>query len=346
MRLRATRTTGLWSRRPRVRVPSLTPQDSPAPGDSPAEPDRSVRSDGDSSGTLSRDATPGTTPDSEASEPPIRFLGDEPELYLEFNHQLVEHLTAAVRASPEDIEDAAAFAWLQFFRYQPDRDQSWQGWLYRTAQREAWKLNAGHRREGLHIVHDADAGKPGLTREPPDPRDRLDERVELLAALEELRHLPSHLRRVVLLRSQVNRHAELAEVLGVTTGRVGQLLQQVTVRQQERAERRAELERPVANPRAARLRELELESPEWLVEAIGRAPTFNKTSSKVLLAWRRAALVIDDYRNTHGWDHQKLGIGPTPIHPAARRAHQLAERAVADVHEERHLRKRGHSLER
>src|SRR5688572_9224271 len=99
-------------------------------------------------------------------------------------------------------------------------------------------------------------------REPPDPRDRLDERVEFLAALQELHHLPKNLRAIVLLRSQTNRHADVAGVLGITAGRVAQLMHEVTVRLQERAERRATLERPVASPRAARLRELEVDPPE------------------------------------------------------------------------------------
>jgi hypothetical protein len=55
--------------------------------------------------------------EAEADEPAIRFRGDEPELYLDFNHLLVKRITANVRARPEDIEDACAFAWIQFFRY-------------------------------------------------------------------------------------------------------------------------------------------------------------------------------------------------------------------------------------
>ena len=83
-------------------------------------------------------------------EPPIRFRGDEPELYLAFNHELVKSIARDVRATPEDIEDACSFAWIQFFRYQPDRDRNWKGWLYRTAQRETWRLNAERRGELQH----------------------------------------------------------------------------------------------------------------------------------------------------------------------------------------------------
>jgi hypothetical protein len=185
----------------------------------------------------------------------------------------------------------------------------------------------------------------GATPEPLDPRDRLEERLEFLAAMEELRHLPKNLRAVVLLRAQFGRHRDVAEVLGVSTARVAHLLQHVGVYLQERMERQAELERPVASPRAARLRELEVEPPEWLVEAIGRAPTFNKSSAKPVLAWRRAALAIDDYRNESGWHSKEVGVGPTPIRPEARSAHERAQRAIQQLSAVRALR-RGHGFER
>src|SRR3954462_10880333 len=57
---------------------------------------------------------------SQAEEPPVRFRGDEADLYLAHNHELVKKLSAHIRGgAPQDIEDAAAFAWIQFFRYQP-----------------------------------------------------------------------------------------------------------------------------------------------------------------------------------------------------------------------------------
>ena len=49
----------------------------------------------------------------------MRFRGDEPELYLAFNHELVKLIERDARAAPEDIEDACSLAWIQFFRYQP-----------------------------------------------------------------------------------------------------------------------------------------------------------------------------------------------------------------------------------
>jgi DNA-directed RNA polymerase specialized sigma24 family protein len=250
-----------------------------------------------------------------------------------------------VRASCEDIDDAASFAWIQFFRYQPDRDREWKGWLYRTALREAWRLNAEHGRANLRIVPDRESREPGATREPLDPRDRLEERLEFLAAMDEVRRLPKNLRAVVLLRAQFSRHRDVAEALGVSVARVTRLLQDAGVYLQERTMRRAELERPVASPRASRLRELEVDPPEWLVEAIGRAPTFNKSSARPVLAWRRAALAIEDYRAEAGWHSKEVGLGPTPIQPDARRAHERAQQAMRQLSVERRQR-HGPVLER
>jgi hypothetical protein len=52
-----------------------------------------------------------------------------------------------------------------------------------------------------------------------------------------------------------------------------------------------------------------------------------------VLAWRRAALVIDDYRSAYSHDSPTDAIGPTPIEPGA--LHQRAERAITDVADER-----------
>jgi hypothetical protein len=105
-------------------------------------------------------------------------------------------------------------------------------------------------------------------------------------------------------------------------------------------EERHEDERPVASPRAARLRELEDDPPKWLTNAIGIRPGRSKSSSSVVLAWRRAALVIDDHRTAYPQPSTDA-IGPTPVDPPARRSHQRAERAIAAVAEERRRRHKG-----
>jgi hypothetical protein len=128
-------------------------------------------------GTDARATTPGTTEkEVGGDEPPIRFRGDEPELFLEFNHELIRKVRSAVRADPADIEDACSFAWVQFFRYQPYRDREWRGWLFRTAQREAWRLNAQHFDE-RPMLYDTDVYGVDPERVPADPRDAYEERL-------------------------------------------------------------------------------------------------------------------------------------------------------------------------
>ena len=93
----------------------------------------------------------------------------------------------------------------------------------------------------------------------------------------------------------------------------------------------SEQERPVASPRAARLRKLEDDPPRWLTESIGRAPSRNKTSAHAVLA----SPAIDDYRRDHGWQSNKVALGPQPAEPGARRAHARAQRAVEQMQRER-----------
>jgi hypothetical protein len=82
-----------------------------------------------------------------------------------------------------------------------------------------------------------------------------------------------------------------------------------------------------------------------LIEAIGTEPTLGKSAGGAVLAWRRAALAIDDYRRDAGWVSKTVGLGPRPDDPATRRAYDSAERAVAHLRRER-MRQRGESRER
>jgi hypothetical protein len=131
--------------------------------------------------------------------------------------------------------------------------------LFRTAQREAWKLNA-RRMRGLGIVTD-DELAVGTVTEPADPHDRNEERLEFQAALQEMRKLPRHLQKVVLIRSQVSTQEQVAEIIGVSRARVAQMLVEASLHVAELNERSLVADRPVASPRAARLRELEDDPP-------------------------------------------------------------------------------------
>ena len=87
--------------------------------------------------------------------------------------------------------------------------------------------------------------------------------------MDELRKLPESMQRVVLVRSQMHKQQDVADVLGISRSRVNHVLATVSLRVNELAEQR-NVGPPVASPRAARLRELEDEPPEWLRKAIGR----------------------------------------------------------------------------
>ena len=97
----------------------------------------------------------------------------------------------------------------------------------------------------------------------------------------------------------------------------------------------------MASPRAARLRELEDDPPQWLTSTIGKCPARSKCSAGVVLAWRRAALAIEDYRTISCHDSPTDAIGLAPAEPAARRAYVRAQRAILDVTNERERRHRG-----
>jgi hypothetical protein len=69
------------------------------------------------------------------------MLGDEADLFRDFNPRLVRIVQRRTNAPREIIDDACAYAWQQFLQHQPDRDRGWRAWLVTTAEREAWRLN-------------------------------------------------------------------------------------------------------------------------------------------------------------------------------------------------------------
>jgi RNA polymerase sigma factor (sigma-70 family) len=295
-------------------------------------------------GTVFPATTAGTTAEDEGEKPRFQVRGDELDLYAEFHFELVKKIQRDVRPiSQDNAEDACAFAWLQFLRKQPDRHgERWKGWLYTAAKHEAWRLNALEFKEREDVSRDTVVD----LFDPVDPRDRISERIEFHAALQELQKLPPMLQEVVMIRSQVTRQQEVADIMGLSRQRVAQLLVKAALRVAQLNEERHDEERPVASPRAARLRELEDHPPTWLTNALGREPGRSKSDSAVVLAWRRAAIFIDDFRRDHGWSSATNAIGATPLDPAARLSYQRAERAIADVAGCRERRKNGIQRER
>ena len=246
-------------------------------------------------------------------------------------------------AHREDLDDAGSFAWIQFFRYQPDRDRGWKGWLYRTAQREAWRLNAEHGRKDLRIVPDADAFASGVTREPCDPRDRLEERLEFLAAMEEVQ--PS--RRTCApscccARSSVA--IATSPRCSASTARAQLLLRHVGVYLQEHASAGPSWSAR-SRPRARRVcvSSSTTRRRGWLRRSGGRP---RSTRARPGPCWpgvaRRSRSTTTAARPAGA---RKRSPRPDADRPKARRAHERAARAVAQVRDER-LRQRGLGQER
>jgi RNA polymerase sigma factor (sigma-70 family) len=260
-----------------------------------------------------------------------RFLGDEAELFEEFGRELVRRIRARVNTSPELIEDACAFAWLQFMLYPPDRQRAWRAWLTTTAEREAWRL---HRAEAGHVSLGVEGrgGDPADWLSPVDADgDRSDDHREAIEALEALASLPERRRRAKALHVAGLRYEEIAEELGVSRTRVDHLVKEANAALQEVRAHATGATAP-RSERAARLQELEKDPPSWLQASIGRLRTSD--GAQATLAWRRAALAIDDYRRLRGGvDLPSGSLDERPAEPRAARAFDLARRALERVHE-------------
>jgi hypothetical protein len=111
--------------------------------------------------------------------------------------------------------------------------------------------------------------------------------------------------------------------MGISRQRVAHLLVEAAMRVADLNEQRHDLERPVASPRAARLRELEEVPPDWLRNSIGVCPRRTKSDSGTILAWRRSTLAIDDYRVAHGYHSRTDAIGEPPSLPTSPRIRMM-----------------------
>jgi len=255
--------------------------------------------------------------------------GDEARLFEQFNDDLMRSLGRSVHTSPEIVEDACSMAWAQFLAYQPDRERHWKGWLFRTAQREAWRLDR-QRHEALGMTTGAERSERGVTWEPADPNDRHAERLDFDLAVDVLEQLPPRLRRIAFLRAAGMQYREIGAITGDSERRVNQLVARANLNIYDVLARMRNADRDLP-PRAKRLQELENAPPHWLTAEIGRPPRSHNRRvayANRLLAWRRAALAIDDYRAVTHVDAGGGGLGQRPSDPDQRRAFDLAQRAV------------------
>jgi DNA-directed RNA polymerase specialized sigma24 family protein len=262
--------------------------------------------------------------------PPAR--GDEAELFRQFNADLMRSINGAVFVStPSTIEDACAFAWAEFLKYQPSREINWKGWLFRTAQREAWRIERSWRDPDNHLMRNGD------DVECRDPRGSVVESIEIRHDVEEalqiIAQLEPRLQRVALLRAFKYGYEQIAEVTGDSLTRVHHLATRADGAISEMLMQRRN-ERAALPPRAARLWELEQDPPEWLLAKIGPLPkALRKVAGRPLQQrqWRRAAIALDDYRQLTGAEGFEAMTTEPPANPALKAPHAKAVQAMSEL---------------
>jgi DNA-directed RNA polymerase specialized sigma24 family protein len=236
-------------------------------------------------------------------------------------------------STPQVIEDSCAFAWAAFLERQPDRDRNWRGWLFRTAQRQAWKLEQS--------IREVDAFEPTAMEEGDDvfvsPVDEIELRNDVNDALSVIGSLPLRLQRIALLRALGFSHEEIGGLTGDSKARVHALVVQANRRIAEQLVARSRSGEAWSS-RAERLWQLEHSPPEWLLGRIGRPVLVRDRSpspSVRRLVWRRAAIALDDLRRIAGAARFDEVMERPPREPELRRLHVVAKRAVAAYEFER-----------
>jgi RNA polymerase sigma factor (sigma-70 family) len=144
---------------------------------------------------------------------PIVQRGDETELYLRYQRELVDAVARSVNASRELIEDACQTAWLTLLRRQPDRERVF-GWLRTVAIHEAYRLSGLQRRDArLDAPVSADAAICLLDRVK-DPRSCLQRQLEARLALARVAELGPRQRRLFALQIAGLSYAQTSAITG------------------------------------------------------------------------------------------------------------------------------------
>jgi DNA-directed RNA polymerase specialized sigma24 family protein len=261
--------------------------------------------------------------------------GDEAQLFRDFNDDLMRSIARSVKyIRPDTIEDACSFAWAKFLQCQPSREGNWQGWLFRTAQYQAWAIERKtldrDEQPVLSLRDDIVTGVAQPLDEELELRDVAKEGLEIISKL------PPRLRRIAELRAGGFMYKEIGEITGDSPTRVAQLVALADERISEiRAERAHE--RGPFPARAERLWELEHNTPEWLADKIGRPVKLTrKTGGETVRrrAWRRAALALDDYRTAAGPAGFDALTDKPPADPTLRAPHAAAIKAMSELEAE------------
>jgi RNA polymerase sigma factor (sigma-70 family) len=138
----------------------------------------------------------------------VRLLaGDEAAVYAAHHVALRCAVRAAVRGPDACVEDACAFAWLQFLRCQPTRDTAF-AWLKTVAIRQAWRLVRRERHDGHLEEVPAWQDRHGT--------DTTAAAIDARQALHAVSQLPERQRRYLTLAASGHTHPEIARATGAT----------------------------------------------------------------------------------------------------------------------------------
>jgi RNA polymerase sigma factor (sigma-70 family) len=151
--------------------------------------------------------------------PPLR--GDEAELFRRHGDWLVRVTRLRLQCSQELAEEAAAHAWVQLCRTQPERTEKLPGWL-RVVALEGYNLLRKAAREPLfedackQERGSAGGGQPVPLEEIAEATVDVELAVEAREALRALAGLRWRRRRVLALKAAGYKYEEIADMLGVT----------------------------------------------------------------------------------------------------------------------------------
>lgn len=148
--------------------------------------------------------------------PHLRLLrGDEADVFDAHQLALRCAVRHAVTAPDAVVEDACAFAWLQFLRRQPDRATAF-AWLRTVAIRHAWRLTAREQRD-VHL-EEVPAWEDLRGKDTTGPA------VDARQTLRDVAELPARQRRCLTLLVSGHTYDEIAHVTGTTRTNVNKQL--------------------------------------------------------------------------------------------------------------------------
>lgn len=143
---------------------------------------------------------------------PVALRGDEHQLFVDLQPELVGMLRATLVTRDQTVEDACGFAWMQFVVHQPQRRYA-RAWLYVVARHEALRLiDCEDRMVLTGNAEECVAPRPAAAFGAEDEPDPL--RARAVEALEALAGLPARQRQLLTLKVAGFSYRELVSMEG------------------------------------------------------------------------------------------------------------------------------------